>query len=156
MKRVMLAMAALALCGCAMAGDLQGQVRWGAQVLWGDDTDIGIGARLEYRAKSLFGNTPITSAAHLDWYFPGNSVTYLELNYNLYYDFTAKSVAPYAGGGLRLGYASSSGNSDTDIGLNLGGGMKFKSSGKVTPFVEGRFTLGGDVEQLVLAGGILF
>lgn len=155
MKRVLLAVAVLTLGGAVAASDLQGQVRFGAQVLWGDDSDIGIGARLEHPARFLSKTAPLFGAGHFDWYFPGNSVTYFELNYNIYYRFEAEALSPYAGGGLRMGYISN-GNSDTDFGLNLGGGLKFKTSGTVKPFVEARFTLGGDVEQLVLAGGIMF
>lgn len=149
------------------AGAANAQVRFGGQVSWGDDTDLGIGVRLEYVPRSIVGNTPIFSAAHFDYFFPDNGgvfggvdVTYWEINYNVYYQFRAPSLTPYAGGGLHVSRWSVSvggvSADNTDVGLNLGGGLKFKTRGKLTPFVEGRFTIGGDVEQLILTGGLVF
>jgi hypothetical protein len=43
---------------------------------------------------------------------------------------------------------------DTDVGLNLGGGVRFLFANTI-PFLEARVTIGG-VEQLVIGGGVLF
>lgn len=163
MKRVLLVAVALVLAASAA----QAQVRFGGQLDWGDDTDLGLGVRLEYVPRSIVGTTPIFSAASFDYFFPddggafsGVDVTYWEINYNVFYQFRAPSLTPYAGGGLHLYHwsVSAGGGSvdDTSVGLNLGGGLKFRTRSRLAPFIEGRFTLGGDVEQLVLTGGLIF
>jgi hypothetical protein len=152
--RTLTLIALLAICSGA-AGSLNAQVRFGAQGSWGDESDLGIGARLEYGLEKLFPNAPVRSAASFDYFFPGSDLTYWEINYNVFYQFNTEGLAPYAGGGLVLGYASFGGSSDTDMGLNLGGGLKFKTAGKLAPFVEGRIELGA-AEQLVITGGLLF
>ena len=154
MKRMVLLLAALVFAGAAVNG-LEAQVRFGGQLSWADDADLGLGARLEYAPKSLFKDAPVHSAASFDWFFPGNSITYVEINYNIFYDFKPSQVAPYAGGGLSFVIVDTPGGSDTDLGVNLGGGLKFKTSGKLSPFVEARIELGGG-EQFVLTGGVLF
>jgi opacity protein-like surface antigen len=160
MKRLMLMLAVLALAGAAANG-LAAQVRFGGQLDWGDDTDLGVGARLEYAPRALFKSAPVFSAASFDFFFPGNDVTYLEINYNIFYQFVQGSsqVTPYAGGGLNFAYASvdtpAGSSSDSELGLNLGGGVKFKTSTKLQPFVEARFELSGG-EQFVITGGLIF
>lgn len=152
--RMLTVIALLALCTGAGAS-LHAQVRFGAQASWGDNSDFGIGARLEHGLEKLFPKTPLRAAASFDYFFPSNNVTYWELNYNVFYQLRADALTPYAGGGLVLGYASANGNSNTDLGVNLGGGLKFKTGGNLTPFIEARVELGAG-EQFVLTGGLLF
>ena len=151
--RTLSLIALLTLCG-GIVTSLSAQVRFWAQASWGDKSDFGVGARLEHGLGKLFPNAPLRSAASFDYFFPGNDLTYWELNYNVFYQFKTDALTPYAGGGLVLGY-SAGGNSGTDMGLNLGGGLKFKTAGKLAPFIEGRIELGA-AEQLVITGGILF
>jgi opacity protein-like surface antigen len=161
-RRAMTVIALLVVVG-GMATTLPGQVRFGAQASFGDDTDFGIGARLEYVPRALFRNAPVLSAASFDWFFPdapaGVDVQYWEINYNVYYLFTADALRPYAGGGLNIAHASGSvagfGASDTQVGLNLGGGLRFRTAGRLTPFIEARVELSGG-EQFVLTGGLVF
>lgn len=158
MKRVVTLAVVLVLAGGLAA--LPAQARFGAQVSYGDNTQLGIGARLQYPLTSLFKNAPVTSAASFDWFFPdepaGVNVTAFEINYNIFYQFKVDALTPYAGGGLVLGYASSDpGGSNTDLGLNLGGGLQFKTGGRLAPFIEGRFELSA-FEQFVITGGLVF
>ena len=157
-KRVVALAVVLALAGGVAA--LPAQVRFGGQLSYGDNTHVGIGARLQYAPTSLFKNAPIVSVASFDWFFPdeppGVSLTAFEINYNVFYQFKVDALTPYAGGGLVLGYASSSpGGSNTDLGINLGGGLQFKTAGRLAPFIEGRFELSA-FEQFVITGGVVF
>ena len=152
--RTLTLIALLALCAGAGA-PLAAQVRFGAQVDWGDNSDFGIGGRLEHGLAKLFPNTPLRAAASFDYFFPSSNVNYWEINYNWFYQLKADALTPYAGGGLVLAYASANGNSNSDLGVNLGGGLKFKTGSSLTPFIEARVELGAG-EQFVLTGGLLF
>lgn len=161
----------LAVVGCLAflavgATDLQGQVRFGVQGNWGDDTDFGIGGRLATGLKSLFPATPLEFHASFDYFFPddegtGADLTYWEINGNVVWmiPVTRAKVAPYAGGGINIAHAAIDfmgfSADDTQVGLNLLGGIKFKTRTRLAPFVEIRVELSGG-EQFVLAGGLLF
>jgi hypothetical protein len=143
--------------------------RFGAQVSWGDDSDIGVGVRGEWDFANKLTTTGAFSRAFIigqfDYYFidcpSGASCTYLEINPSLAVPFqmTGSTVKPYAGAGLRIGYSSVSagGNSasESDLGLNLLGGLKFGLGG-MDAFTEARLGLGGDVQQLALSFGFMF
>ena len=162
----------LALSGVAAlmlaAGTAQAQVRtspgireparFGFQVSYGDDSNFGVGGRVRYGMQSLFPNAPLSSIASAEIYFPGNSVTWLDFNYNVVYNFRpagAPKLTPYAGGGLNFVHVSGGGTSASRLGLNVLGGTEFRSTGRVTPFAEIRLSM-GDASQLVLTGGIKF
>ena len=161
-KRAMTVIALLVVVG-GMATTLPGQVRFGVQASFADDADFGIGARLEYVPRALFRNAPVLSAASFDWFFPdepaGVDLQYWEINYNIYYLWTTDALRPYAGGGLNIAHASvdtgAGSASDTQVGLNLGGGLRFRTAGRLTPFIEARVELSGG-EQFVLTGGLVF
>lgn len=131
----------------------------GAQVSWGDDSDVGIGVRYENDLNRLIPARNLRVVGSFDWFFPGNNVDYFEINANVAYQFTIPSsrIGPYAGGGLNIARASGGlgTSSDTQVGLNLLGGLRFPSAGRIRPYVEGRFEFSGG-EQFVLTGGILF
>jgi hypothetical protein len=161
----------LALSGaaaCVLAGSAQAQVRtspsvheparFGFQVNYGDDSNFGVGGRIRHGLQSLFPNAPLSGIGSVDIYFPGQGITWLDLNYNVVYNFRpagAPKLTPYAGAGLNLAHASGNGASDTKLGINFMGGTEFRSTGRVTPFVELRISA-GDAGQLVLTGGIKF
>ena len=157
-------LAALALC-IVSAGNAQAQ-RFGAQVSFGTDTEIGVGARVEYDlAGKLSKNEPLSRAffaGQFDWWLdpcdPGDC-TMWELNPSIAIPLKATTLRPYVGAGLNIAHVSvdlgSFGkSSDTDIGINVLGGLKFALGG-MDAFTEARFALGG-MEQLALSLGILF
>jgi opacity protein-like surface antigen len=156
--RVFAAVAAALVIGTA---DAEAQA-FGVQGNWGDDTDLGIGARLElglpnvFTTEGPFSNTYFIGS--FDWFFPDcDECTYWELNANLAVPITATTIDPYAGIGLNIAHVSvdvgGSDVSDTDVGLNLLGGLRF-NLGTIGAFTEGRFELGGG-EQFVLTFGVL-
>jgi opacity protein-like surface antigen len=136
--------------------------RFGAQLNWADDMDLGIGARLELPLN--IGAEGVLSYTYLigsfDYFFPDcDDCTYFEFNGNLAVPVNVESsLNPYVGAGLNMARFSvdvaGSDVSNTDLGLNLLGGLKFALGG-VSSFGEARFELGGG-EQFVLTFGILF
>jgi len=130
------------------------QVAFGAEALFGSDTDFGIGGRLQTDLKTAI---PLDFAGSFDLFFPDGPADYWEINGNVWYDIHIPhaSGVPYIGGGLNIGHRDPGGDrsSDTDFGLNLGGGYRFNFS-KTSPFLEARFTVGG-VDQFVIGGGVL-
>ena len=144
--------AALLALGAAPA---RAQTSFGAEALFGSDTDFGIGGRLQV---GLGTAAPLDFQGSFDLFFPDGPADYWEVNGNIWYSIptTGTVTVPYVGGGLNIGVVDpgSDFDSDTDVGLNLGGGARFEFE-NTTPFVEARFVIGG-VEQFVIGGGFLF
>ena len=149
--------ALLAVIFMAMAGlasEARAQVAFGAEALFGSDTDFGIGGRVQADLKT---SIPLDVAGSFDLFFPDGPADYWEINGNVWYPIHIPRVSgvPYIGGGLNIGHfdPGGDGDSDTDLSLNVGGGYRFNFT-KTSPFLEARFTLGG-VEQFVIGGGVL-
>lgn len=156
---------ALSLAPSAQAGD----VAVGVQGSWGDDADLAVGARV---IADLSGTrSGISAIASFDYFFPddnglgdllGIDLKYWELNGNLVYGFAkTSSVQPYVGAGLNFAHASVKETeftgisvSDSNVGLNILGGLNF-GSGRTKFFAEAKFEAGGG-EQFVVTGGIRF
>jgi opacity protein-like surface antigen len=157
--RVFAAVTAALVIGSA---DAEAQA-FGVTGSWGDDTDFGIGARVELGLPNLFTTQGALANTYLigsfDWFFPDcDECTYWELNANLAVPITAASIDPYVGAGLNIAHVSfdvgpTGDVSDTDVGLNLLGGLRF-NLGTLGAFTEGRFELGGG-EQFVLTFGVM-
>src|SRR5437764_9606384 len=136
---------------------------FGLQLDWGNDPNFGIGGRGVFPLGSLLPGTPLDGIVSFDYFFPGNSVKYWEINGNVAYRFRVparSSLRPYAGGGLNIAHASVSvagvSASDTKAGLNVLGGTTFKvKRSTLIPFVEGRGELGGG-KTFILTGGVRF
>jgi len=136
---------------------------FGLQLDWGNDPNFGIGGRGVFPLGSLVPGTPLDGIVSFDYFFPGNSVKYWEINGNVAYRFRVparSSLRPYAGGGLNIAHASVSvagvSVSDTKAGLNVLGGTTFKVKGSnLIPFAEARGELGGG-KTFILTGGVRF
>ena len=136
---------------------------FGLQLDWGNDPNFGIGGRGVFPLGSLLPGTPLDGIVSFDYFFPGNSVKYWEINGNVAYRFRVparSSLRPYAGGGLNIAHASVSvagvSASDTKAGLNVLGGTTFKVKGSnLIPFAEARGELGGG-KTFILTGGVRF
>lgn len=130
------------------------QVYVGPQVNLATDTDFGVGGRVLANIEQA--NLEFVGSA--DLYFPDGPTDYWEANGNLFYHFHLPenpSVLPYLGGGLNLA-TFSNGDTRTEAGLNLGGGVRFPLE-DISPYVEGRGVVGNDAsEQFVFTFGILF
>ena len=139
------------------------QLDLGGQLSWADDFDLGLGGRVVLGLP--FEQVPLEAIGTFDYFFPdedapGVDVTYWELNTNVVYRIPVQvpMLTPYAGAGINIAHASVDSDlidmSDTDVGINLLGGIKY-NAGPVTPFAELRFELDGG-EQFVLSFGALF
>lgn len=145
----------LALLLAPAAG--QAQVHFGGQLNVAEDHDFGLGPRVVVGVPEYSG---VEGVGTFDVFFPDGDTDYWELNGNLVYNFVvpdAPSFHPYAGGGLNIAHVDPGpvGDSRTDVGLNLLGGVKFPLTG-FTPFVEIRIEIDGGDQQPVLTGGLLF
>ena len=160
MKMRSLVLAGFLLVGASAA---QAQVRFAPEVAFGSDTDFGIGARVHFDLTSLFRTPGFFGKGEFIYFFPDGPVNYWEINGNLGYMIPGVrgNVKPYVDGGINIGHASVdcpagfSGCSNTDAGVNLGGGIDIHTRGKLLPFIEGRIQLGhGD--QFVVTAGLYF
>lgn len=146
---ISVALALTALVGAPTPG--HGQVYIGAQGSWGNETDLGVGGRVLGNIE----NANLEMVGSFDIYFPDVG-DYWEANANLFYHFHLRetpSVLPYVGGGLNLA-SIGNGDSTTEAGLNLGGGLRFPLE-NVSPFIEAKTVL-SDFDQSVLTFGLVF
>ena len=156
---------ALVVLGMGINADAAaGQVSAGVQGNWASDTDIGVGARAILGLGGIVKG--FDTFGSFDYFFPsddsGADITYWEANANLVYRVNAgsNSTTPYVGAGLNIAYTKVSTNAlggevsgtETHGGLNLLGGIIF-DLGRLKPFFEGRFELGGG-EQFVATVGL--
>lgn len=140
----------------------RGQLAVGANLNLGSDSDVGIGARLLVGLGEAIPN--VEGIGSFDYFFPGGNLDWWEVNANLTVPVSITSgFQPYLGGGLNVTNTSMDivdatpefgDEGETDIGLNILGGLKLPASG-ATPFVELRTTIGGG-SQVVLSAGLLF
>lgn len=160
----------LVACGLALgASAAEGQaVRVGGQVSFADDADFGIGPRLAIELPRVA--TGLWAIGTFDYFFPDDGfgadgdIDYWEINGNLAYTIQlpdAPGVEPYVGAGINIARLSvdfedvpEADGGDTQVGLNLLGGLNFPLVG-FTPFVEARLEIDGG-EQFVVSGGITF
>lgn len=132
--------------------NLDAQLYAGGQVDAATDTDLGIGGRVLGNVEAM--NLEVVGS--FDLYFPEGPVDFWELNGNIFYHFHLPEnpdVLPYIGGGANVG-GLSNGVDETEVGLNVGGGVRFPLT-NISPFIEGRAVVSG-VQQFVLSIGMLF
>lgn len=144
---------AVCLLSVTTVREAEAQLAFGLQGNWGSEADFGVGARLLANVP----NVNVEVVGSFDYFFPESDVDWLDFNANAFYHFhlpDSPSVMPYAGAGLNIARVSN-GDSTTELGLNLGGGVRFPRTG-VTPFVEARGVVASDADQFVITAGLLF
>lgn len=161
MRRLLLVLATLGLFAIPSSGEAQ--VSFGATAAYHDDVDFGLGAFAEVPVTALHENVSVRG--DFTYFFPDvDGFDYFEINGNLHYHFPLadQGFTPFALGGLNVarasfdadlggGFGSVSG-SDTEVGLNLGGGLAFEA-GSLSPAVGAKIELGGG-EGFVLFGSL--
>lgn len=127
-------------------------IRLGLQGSWSDDADFGVGVRAQVGLADF--HEGLRGVASFDYFFPDDEglgdVSYWEINANLTYTLKG-ALAPYVGTGLNLARASVSVVDETDLGLNVLGGLRLSDR----LFAEAKVELGGG-DMLVVTAGLLF
>jgi hypothetical protein len=155
----------LAMLACAAAPALAAQAvrepaptaypHFGLQAGIADRAELGVGARYENRMRGMFPEAPnLRFALSFDYFFPDSPLSYWEVNANVFNLFrsSASRIVPYAGGGLNIA-RTTNGRRDTDLGINVLGGVRLP--GSYRPYLEARVELGGG-DQFVVTLGWLF
>ena len=159
MRRTTFAIAALAAVAVfAAPRAAQAQVTLGPTAAFHGDFDFGIGATVAAPLDALGEGFGLL--ADFLYFFPEGNLDYLELNGNVTYDLPLEDspVMPFVLGGLNIARASVEAfgvsASNTEIGLNVGGGIEF-DAGSFRPTVGARFELSGG-EGFVIWGTLPF
>jgi hypothetical protein len=130
----------------------------------------GVGGKLGLLDPENGDGTP-AFGAHLEFEQPGSAwhlmpgvlfwdeggVSALAVNADMYYHFQPEGMTtPYLGAGVGLNRFDfeGSGDANTEVGLNLFGGLRFPT-GASHLFVEGRYTA-SDISQSSILGGVTF
>lgn len=128
-------------------GAASSQATLGPLLAYHDDVDFGIGVALGLPVTSIEPGAGLL--ADFVWFFPeGTGTDYWEINGNATYDFPLQNstVLPFVLAGLNIGHFSidtgTISGGDTELGLNLGGGIEF-DAGSFRPSAGLRVTLGG-------------
>lgn len=168
MRRTILAFVAVAAL-VASPSDVSSQLLVGPYIAFHDDADLGVGAFVNVPVPSIHEN--LAFVGDFGFFFPDDGgydaidVDYWELNANMLYSFPMEdlSFTPWAMAGLNiangsvgidLGEFGDGSASDTEIGVNLGGGVTF-GTGTMKPFAGAKIELGGG-EGAVVFGGVAF
>jgi hypothetical protein len=133
---------------------VQAQLEVGPVLAFHDDFDFGIGGFVAIPVPSLNENVAIVP--NFIYYFP-EFYDAFEINGDVVYQFPVSAdspVVPWALAGLNILRVSAGGFSNTDVGLNLGGGVDFVA-GSVNPFAGAKFEI-QDGTGFVFFGGIGF
>ncbi len=168
MKRIFFAMLLSSLffdLEHAQAQSIDGAIRVGGHMGYGTSIEsFGIGLRGDYAVT-----TNILIAPDFMYFFGKNDfvdVNWFDINLNGHYliEINNPDLVPYVLGGLNIAITSldcndlpgsaCEANSDTDIGLNIGGGMDY-SVVRMTMFGELRLVV-GPADQLVFIVGVKF
>lgn len=142
-RRALAVIAVAATATLSTSTAAHAQLRLGPELAWNDDADLGVGVGLEVGLPSL--HPAVAFMGDFIWFFPGGDVDYFEFNGNLTWDIPLEetAVVPFALAGLNVATVDTNGGGDTDVGLNLGGGLKF-NMGSFRPRLAGRFAVGND------------
>jgi hypothetical protein len=154
MKMLRITSCALLLFGLVAARPAQAQTPWELGPLVGvnlDNDELLLGAVARIPLTSL----PVTLNPGLEFY-PGVDGSLFVVNFDVQYELNAESLEPYVGAGISWARASNAGTSNSDVGLNLKGGLVFNPQSRTRPYVEALLNFGGGRESLIFRGGLLF
>jgi hypothetical protein len=142
---------------------LEGQVSVAPEVAIGDDVDFGIGGALSLPLTQL--HEDLEFAGRFTFFFP-DGFDYWEINGDVRYLFSIEGndqIVPFALAGLAIGNASYDADvpdivevdeSNTEVGLRLGGGIKVPQD-RFVPYAE--LGLGiGDIPDFAIRVGLSF
>lgn len=149
MRKLAIALCVLALGVLVSPRNAEAQVQIGPTLAYHNDFDVAVGGTMNVQMPAL--GDRIGFMADVLVFFPdSDNVDYLEFNGNLTYDFPLENemVRPFALAGLNVARVSVDfageidSVADTEIGLNLGGGLSFEL-GAIRPVIGARVEVGG-------------
>lgn len=158
MKKVYLLL--VCLCVCVMSASAQqGEQKIGAQLLYGNETNVGLGLKYRYNITNQLRVEPA-----FDYFFKHDHVSAWDLMANFHYLFPVAdqfTLYPVAGLGYfrAKGHGSDFGWSDYSEGrlaVNLGGGVDLKLSSNLTLDLQLKYQINDIADQLVLSIGASF
>ena len=155
MKMLHITSCALLLFGLVVARPAQAQTPWELGPLVGvnlDNDELLLGAVARIPLTSL----PVTLNPGFEFYPGFDPGSLFVLNFDVQYELNAESLEPYVGAGISWARASNAGTSNSDVGLNLKGGLVFNPESRTRPYVEALLNFAGSSEALVFRGGLLF
>ena len=151
--RTLLASALVLLATPALAQD-SGFMPYVGYNLDSENVVLGVGYRFGVNL-----DVPLTLVAQpaVEYQFVDGDATVLQGDFNVLAEFSGSAaLAPYAGAGLAVGYVDPEvGDSNTDIGLNVLGGVVLNPTGFGQPFAQARYTFADGGDALTLQGGII-
>lgn len=128
------------------------QVGGGINVQYGfDREEAQLGGELHLALSSMRG---LAFVPNVEVYL-SDDPSIVAFNGDFHYAPTVsqnRAFRPYIGAGLALVRASFGGNSNSELGVNLKGGLNFRSE-RTTPFLQLEYRA-GDYDELSLGGGI--
>lgn len=151
MKRLALAVAALTLAGATLASAQTEEIgpRVGLSI---NPDQFVVGGQIQFPLTQPRG-LAISPGLELG---VGDNVTVIEINTDVLYHFEDAGPRwnPYVGGGLGIAFfdASHSDFSETDLGVNLLGGLRFRQSNGSHLFTELRLGVGDVPDAKILVG----
>ena len=168
MRRLFFALLAVASLAAYPASAV-GQVQVGPFAAFHDDADLGVGAFVGIPVPEIHENASFVG--NFGYFFPDKHHSgvrdsdYWEANADLMYRFPLEDdrFTPWVMAGLNVAHwaftdegegVQERSGTNTDIGLNLGGGVTF-GTGTTLPFAGVKFELDGG-EGAVLFGGVSF
>jgi hypothetical protein len=126
-----------------------------------DGNDAALGAEARFGVLQLAPKLRLDIRPSFDWIFVGHGLTFWALSGDALFalDVGTPTVEPYGIVGIGIFHSSydipfGGGGSDTNVGLNLGGGARFLMTGKIQPFVEIRASIHNG-SYVLLTGGVL-
>jgi len=160
MRKLALALVATAVL-LALPSQVEAQLQVGPYAAFHDDADFGVGGFVAFPVPSLHEDVAIV--ADFGIFFP-DRFDYWELNGNVQWSFPSDGghFTPWVFAGINIANASIDTGidiideiaSDTEIGLNLGGGATF-GTGPVRPFGGVKLEL-REGSPFALFGGVSF
>jgi len=134
------------------ADDAEAQVRFGPQLSWADDAELGIGGRITGDVDVFENTDALRSLRGIGEfiYYTDDTFDLWEINLNgaLPVRFGDSGTDFYAGAGLNIANGG-----DTEIGINLLGGLNF-DLGNLDAFADAGIRLNGS-DQFVISGGLM-
>ena len=155
MRMLRITSCALFLFGLVAAPPAQAQTPWELGPLVGvnlDNDELLVGAVARIPLTSL----PVTLNPGFEFYPGFDPGSLFVLNFDVQYELNAESLEPYVGAGISWARISNAGTSDSDVGLNLKGGLVFNRRGNAQPYVEAVLNFANGGEALIFKGGFLF